>query len=128
MVFSVGVLSGCEEGTEDATDMSVFTMIEALAQVINGTGEPVAGASVTFDFRITGNKKNTIVRTTDSTGWTDFAVESLKIPDQGYGYCDVYLTNDNSIREEYSQSADLARYAIVNEVSYWSISARLVQD
>ncbi len=38
MVFSVGILSGCEEETGDTIDLSVFTMIEALAQVFNSTG------------------------------------------------------------------------------------------
>jgi hypothetical protein len=55
--------------------------------------EKVADASVTFDFDVNGEKHSTLIRTTDSTGWTPFTVADLEIPFGGGVGCNMYLTN-----------------------------------
>lgn len=54
--------------------------------MVNSIGAPVADASVTFDFDVNGKKQSTLVQTTESAGWTPFAVADIEIP-FGRGVC-----------------------------------------
>lgn len=117
---------GCET-KKDEEELSIYTVIEAVAQVVNSTDQPVEGVSVTFEFGVNGNVQKSLVRSTDSSGWTAFAVESVDIPELGYGNCDVYLKEDYGIKEEHAVSYNDIKYKTVDDTYYWSISARLVQ-
>jgi len=80
LLISVG-LSGCNESNDEETDTPTqYTVIEALAQVINSTGYPIEGESVTFKFQILGEVTESYIRTTDSIGWTSYVIEDGQIP------------------------------------------------
>ena len=123
------LLCGCDESSdEDTTDPSLYTVIEAIAQVVNSTGQPVEGESVTIEFQAHGAQQHSFVKTTDSTGWSGFASEAVNIPEQGWATCKVYLTNNDAIREFHVVYHSEAKNKAVDGVYYWSISARLVKE
>ena len=130
ILISVG-LSGCEKSKdkEESTDKPISIVIEAVAQVVNSTGEPLEGVSVTFEFSVYGNLENTLIRTTDSTGWTSFAVHSTSIPEvQQFATCIIYLTENKNIREHHTIYYLDIKDKTVNNVYYKSISARLEKE
>jgi hypothetical protein len=134
VIFICVGLSGCNEyfenyGEKDKAtpELPIFVIIEANAHVGNSSGEPAIGASVSFEIAVNGIVEDTLVRTTDSTGWTSFAVNTVNIPDNGFASCNVYLTNNSSIREDHSLEHSYAKDRLVDDLYYWSISARLVQ-
>lgn len=122
-------LCGCDESEdkEESTNQPISIVIEAVAQVVNNTGEPVAAAFVTFDFYVNAKKQITLVRTTDSTGWTSFAVADLEIPFSGYVGCNMYLTNEYTQLYYHRVYHKDAQDKLVNGVYYWSISEIIVQ-
>lgn len=121
-------LSGCNETQEELKSFqnSVTVIMEAIAQVVNSSGEPVFNVSVTFDVDINGKIHSSLVRTTDSTGWTSFAVVEFLIPLNEIASLTVYIP-ETGIIEKYSVSHKQAKENQVNNVYYWSLSARLVQ-
>ena len=124
-------LSGCNESTkeEETLFLSINTVIEAIAHVAkNSTGESVTNASVTFEFGVNGKILSTLIRTTDSTGWTSFAVANVLIPEEGEAFCKIYLTNGGSPVDFYKLDYYYAKKRLVNDGYYWSLSARLVQN
>ena len=124
------VCSGCTNESRQDLDTavkSVSVIMEAIAQVVNGSGEPVENVSVTFDVAIGGNIHSSIVRTTDSTGWTPFAVAELLLPLNEVAVLSVYITGTNTgVRN--SVDHKYAKENQVNNAYYWSYSARIVQD
>ena len=124
-------LSGCNkpEDKKEATHKPIGIVIEAIAQVVNSTGKPLEGVSVTFEFSVYGTLENTLVRTTDSTGWTSFAVHSTSIPEViQFATCNIYLTENKNIREYLIKYYLDIKDKTVNNVYYWSISSRLVKE
>ena len=122
-------LSGCEESKEDdsTASKSIPVTVEAIAQVVNKSGEPVENVSVSFSVGLDGDYYTTIVRITDSTGWTPFAVSSFSLPLNGEGALTVGITGTFTM-ELYSLDYKHANANKVNNAYYWSISCRLVQD
>ena len=128
-IFICVGLSGCDEFEEDDSNASgsIPVTVEAIAQVVNKSGEPVENVSVCFSVGLDGDYYTTIVRVTDSTGWTPFAVSSFTLPLNGEGAVTVGIQG-TFIMELYSLEYEHANANKVNNAYYWSISCRLVQD
>jgi hypothetical protein len=123
-------LSGCnEESKEDVSKSlkSVTVILEAIAQVVNSSGEPVENVSVTFVVEVNGAIHSSLVRTTDSTGWTSFAVADFLLPLKGTAVLTVGIT-ETLIINKYSLDYQYTSTNKVNNAYYWSISARIVEE
>ena len=86
-------LSGCNESKdgEGNSESSMTVIMEAICQVVNSTGDPVEGVSVSFHLGYNDLSTKIVHHTTDSTGWTGFAVESVSIKKEGFAFCSVKL-------------------------------------
>lgn len=65
--------------------------------------------------------------TTDSTGWTGFAVKSVSIMKEGLAFCSVYLTDDYAVHENHYVQYSEIEHKTIDGSYYWSISDRLVK-
>ena len=120
-------LSGCEESTDgDTKDTSQYTVIEAIAQVVNSTEQPVKGERVTIEFAVNGAITHSAVKFTDNTGWSGFVSESVRIPDAGLATVNIYLTDNEHITKMHLVHHLDAKNKAIDGVFYWSISERLV--
>ena len=121
-------LSGCDESDdEEIKEPSIYCVMEAIAQVVNGTKDPQEGVSVSFHFQYEATTIKTVHLTTDSTGWTGFAVASVTLEDDKSAHCTVYLTDNEAIREFHSIYHSEVKYRDDDGLYYWSISPILVQ-
>ena len=105
---------------------SQYTVIETIVQVVDSAGQPVEGESVTVEYAVDGIKYS-YVKTTDSTGWTCFITEAVKIPKDGQATVTVYFTNNKNIGEIYAVYYSEAKNKAVDGVYYWSLSPRLLK-
>lgn len=121
-------LSGCNELDEkNNSESPIAVIIEAAAQVVNSTGEPVEGVSVSFMFGHIDLTTKIVHHTTDSTGWTGFAVDSISIKKDESAFCSVYLTDNNSVHENREVHYSDVKNKVVDNTYYLSFNAKLVQ-
>jgi len=101
--------------------------MEAICQVVNSTGDPVEGVSVSFYLGYDDLSTKVVHHTNDSTGCTGFAVESVSIKKEGFAFCSVYLTDDDSVHENHYAEYSEVESKTVDNTYYWSISDILVK-
>ncbi len=95
--------------------------------MVNSSEEPLENISVTFVVDINGDIHSSLIRTTDSTGWTSFVVLDFLLPLNEVASVSVFITGTQS-GKKYSVDHKYAKENQVNNAYYWSISARIVQD
>jgi len=123
-------LSGCNESDDekDNSKSSITVIFEAIAQVVNSTGDPLGGVSVRFDLGHEDLSTKVVDHITDSTGWTGFAVESISIKEGESAFCVVSLLDNDAVYEKHRVLYSEVESKTVDGSYYNSISARLVQE